>query len=403
MAKILTSFLGRSPKQEGHYRTTRYDFGDGGPVQECAFFGWALQQRVQPQRFVILGTAGSMWDHLFEGDLDLGAREEDKRLALVEAVEQKRVQQSQLDQLAPLLTEHLGCEVQLRLISYSREEHEQTRLLETLAASVQPGDELHLDVTHAFRHLPMIGLMGALYLRLLRRISIQRIWYGAYDPDTGSSTVHDLAGLLRIADWLQALSIYDQKGDYSALANLLEGELAEHLRDAAFLEQVNRIGQARGRARKALTQLRAQPFTDPTAELFRPALISRLEWAEQGNFYQRQRALALRHLQQGNLLEAVLGGYEAFISRQTLQRGLNPDQLEAREQAREAFDEAQKNISPRPALYKQWDQLRRLRNAVIHGGQARGDEVQRALSSYSETKQLLERLFDRLLPETLEP
>lgn len=403
MAKILTSFLGRSPKEEGRYRTTRYDFGDGGPMQEYAFFGWALQQRVQPQRFVILGTAGSMWDHLFEYDLQLGAQEEDKRLALVEAVEESRVDQSQLDQLAPLLREHLGCDVELRLIPFCREESEQTRLLEHLAASVEPEDELHLDVTHAFRHLPMIGLMGALYLRLLRRIAIHHIWYGAYDPDTGSGIVHDLAGLLRIADWLQALSIYDQKGDYGALADLLQGELAQHLRDAAFLEQVNRIGQARSRARKALMALRNQPFADATAELFRPALIKRLEWAEQGNFYQRQRALALRHLEQGNLLEAVLGGYEAFISRQTAQQGMNPDAPDDREQARDRFDRAQKEIAPRTGLYKSWDVLRRLRNAITHGGQPKGEEVLRALSSREEMEDLLRRLFDQLLPETLEP
>ena len=403
MASVLTSFLGRAPREEGRYRTTRYDFGDGSPVREYAFFGWALQERIQPQRLIILGTAGSMWDHLFEGDIDLGAQEEEKRLALVEAVEQSCVQQSQLDQLAPLLAERLGCEVRLQLIPFCREESEQPRLLETLAERVNPGDELHLDVTHAFRHLPMIGLMGALYLRLLRKISIRRVWYGAYDPDSGKGSVHDLAGLLRIADWLQALSIYDQEGDYGALADLLEGELAENLRDAAFLEQVNRIGPARGKARKALTQLRAQPFADPTAELFRPALIARLEWAEQGNFYQRQRALALRHLAQGNLLEAVLGGYEAFITRQTVQQGLNPDTSDERETARERFDQAQREITPRTDLYKDWDALRRLRNAITHGGQPKGDEVQRALSSRAEMAQLVSRLFDRLLPETLEP
>ena len=87
-----------------------------------------------------------------------------------------------------------------------------------MAEHVGPGDRVDLDVTHGFRHLPMLAILAALHLRSVRGAEIGGIWYGAYDPDSGAAPVHDLAGLLHIADWLQALHTYDKDGDYGAFA-----------------------------------------------------------------------------------------------------------------------------------------------------------------------------------------
>jgi len=45
MPHTLITFLGRTPRGEQGYRTTCYDFGDGGDCEPLAFFGWALQRR----------------------------------------------------------------------------------------------------------------------------------------------------------------------------------------------------------------------------------------------------------------------------------------------------------------------------------------------------------------------
>jgi hypothetical protein len=60
----------------------------------------------------------------------------------------------------------------------------------------------------------MLALLAALYLRRVRGARVGRIWYGAFDPDSGDVPVHDLSGLLNIADWLEALAVYDRCGDY---------------------------------------------------------------------------------------------------------------------------------------------------------------------------------------------
>lgn len=397
--KTLVTFLGRVPKNDGSYRKTRYLFDDGSHAEELAFFGWALQQRVQPDRLVVFGTRGSMWDHLFEGDLQLGDAAEASRLELVEAVEHKKVEQAMLNALAPVLTDKLGCEVVLRLLPYGLAENDQVELLRRMADVVPENSTLHLDVTHAFRHLPMIGLMAALYLRELRQVTVEKIWYGAYDEDTGEAPVYDLNGLLKIADWLNALAIYEHNGDYSVFDRLLPTSIDHTLEQASFLESVNRIGQARSCLKPVIKQLE-NAFDDPALSLFSNELTQRIDWANKNNYYLRQRDLAFEYLKRGQYLQAILKGWEAFTTLLQREAGgnLDPDNHKHREQVRDAFDSEERKKRPR----KRWDtfdELRRLRNAVAHGSQPKGEAVQRALSSADEMHKLLTNLFATLLPE----
>ena len=399
MAKILLTFLGRTRKGQTGYRTTCYDFGDNAPCEPVAFFGWTLQKRLAPERMVILGTAGSMWDHLTEADFDFGSLAEDERLVLAEKVERQQVTEDDLRPLEPLLGERLGCEVRLRLIPYCRDEREQIALLRILADEVVEGDPVELDITHGFRHLPMLGLLAALYLRKVRGAGIEHIWYGALDmTQEGKTPVLDLVGLLRIADWIEALAVYERSGDYGVFGRLIGGEVGEWLAEASFLETVNRIGQARSRLREVLRHI--DRLDDPVLQLFRDELRRRIAWAEGGNYYQRQRELALEYLRRERFLEAILTGWEAFTTRLQREesRHLDPDNHEHREQVRRRFEERERQVEPRTGRYRAYDSLRRLRNAVAHGSQPKGEEVQRALGGRVEMKALLAGLFSELLP-----
>ncbi len=93
MSDLLITFLGRVPNTSTGYRTTTYEFDDGSITNPVAFFGWSLQQRIKARRVMILGTSGSMWDHLFELDIDFGKDNENERLELAEAVETQSVTQ----------------------------------------------------------------------------------------------------------------------------------------------------------------------------------------------------------------------------------------------------------------------------------------------------------------------
>ncbi len=399
MPTVLLTFLGRTPREKYGYRKTIYDFGNGSNGKPVAFFGWALTQRIQPQRLVILGTPGSMWDHLFEGDLPFGTSQQSLRDQLYEAVEDKQVYNSLLQQLEALLEQHMNCEVKLVLIPYAKTESEQVELLSIMAQHVETTDQVHLDITHGFRHLPMLALLSAFHLRTTRESTIAGIWYAAYDEEYGVAPVHNLNGLLKIADWLDALSVYEHTSNYGQFAKLIGGEIGDHLANAAFYESINRVGEARGEARKARKLIIEQQNFDPVTTLFVKELLRRLDWSVQQSHYQRQRQLAVEFLHNQRFMESVLVAYEAFITRLARQQNLEPTKLDNREVARKQYDAQQKLISPRAKEYKSWDSLRRLRNAMAHGSQPKGPEVQQALSDFNAMQQLMTNLIETLLPE----
>lgn len=401
MTTTLFTFLGRPAKiDQGEYRRTAYDFGNGDVAEPNAFFGWPLADRLRPQRMVILGTAGSAWHHVFEGDHDFGADEESMRLALMEAVEQKAVEALLIESLQPLLSGKLGIDVRLQLIPYCQNEDEQVDLLRLLAEHVGEGDHVHIDITHGFRTLPMLSLLAAFFLRRVRHATVDGIWYGAFDPDTGDAPVQNLQGLLGVVDWLEALAVYDHTGDYGPAGKLLrEGGMGAELEAAAFFEHINDLGKARNHARKALKTLDDYPEAPASFELFRDELTRRLAWVKAERFYQRQRQLALERLAKGQYHGAILAGQEAFITR-LLQRasGLDPHNAEHREKIQREFEVNERDKTPRSELYRAWDELRRLRNAIAHGSRAKGSDVQRALNGPAQMRNFLDELFCTLLP-----
>lgn len=387
MTTTLLTFLGRVPRAEKGYRKAVYRFPDGSCTQPVAFLGWPLAERSRPDRLVILGTAGSMWDHLVEGDLDFGAEAEEARLALVEPVERKAVSAAHLEPLKPLLSARLGCEVRLALIPYGRDAAEQARLLEIIAEHVASGDGVDLDVTHGFRHLPMLALLAALYLRRVRGARVGRIWYGAFDPDTGDAPVHDLSGLLDIADWLEALAVYDRCGDYGVFAALV-GPAGRWLEQAAFHERATNTTLARQALMSWACAPQPLPTDRPEARLFAAALHERLDWRRLHKRDAQEAALARRYLDEGDFLRAAIFGQEAAISGQVLTMRLRADDFDARGRARELLN----------ADNPDFKALGTLRNALAHGTRPAGGRAIRDLKSAPALRARLSDLFATLLP-----
>ncbi|MBT3309785.1 MAG: TIGR02221 family CRISPR-associated protein [Gammaproteobacteria bacterium] len=388
--RTLVTFLGRTPRQvkEDSYRETQYDFGGGELTSPVAFFGWVLMQRLVENsgldRVVILGTSGSMWDHLFEQDIQLGDTHEDLRLSLVDAVENKEVTQRHLDQLAPVLKEHVGMEMVLHIIPYCQGESEQVELLRIMDDLVEEGEQIELDVTHGFRHLPMLGLMAALFLRSVRGVVVNSIWYGAYDQETGVAPVHDLVGLLKIADWMQGLVSYDKDGDYSVFSKLLGGGRGELLAEAAYFERVsnNSVASQRLGSWMGLDE-RVDP-NDPAAVLFQPILEERLQWHKKSPQSQQEQSLAWVYLQKRDFVRAVIYGMEGLITADC-EHGSDPHNHDSREEAKEHLRDTETGFIT----------LGQIRNTLAHGNPPK-EKVKRIIGSEKKLANTLRSLFKQL-------
>lgn len=222
MTHTLVTFLGRSPRDRGGtYRTATYDFGDGRR-DETSFFGLALTRYLQPDRLVVLGTPGSMWDALVGHAAEAGR--EEAQIALIDAVDRGAVDQALLDQWEDVLRCAAGCLAALKLIPFGRSDGEQRKILETIAEFVA-NDEVSFDLTHGFRHLGMVGMLSAFMLERIGRLRVRSLWYGALDmTENGVTPVLRLDGLAAIERWIAALDRFDASGDYGVFAPLLEAD-----------------------------------------------------------------------------------------------------------------------------------------------------------------------------------
>jgi CRISPR-associated Csx2 family protein len=403
MPHTLISFLGKSQKRDGNYSTANYDFD--GHIETTQFFSLGLKNVIKPERLVILGTSGSMWDVLF--DNFASAQEyEDQKLELIDAVEHDKVTQVQLTACESLLKEQMGIDCQLKLIPYGDSKLTQVEILQIMAQGIAKGDQVSLDLTHGLRHLPMLGLLSAMYLQTAKKVEIKGIYYGALDR-TPKGVVNPLTpvmrldGLLQIADWITALHGFEKTGDIAPFSDLLieEGVMpstAGLLKEAAFYENTLSVT----RARKPL-----RDFTKQTSEglpgiasLFQDSLNERISWIDQDNIYLRQREKAQFYLQQSDYVRAAALGYEALITRHLKQKNplADSENYDLRDEIKQKL---KKQADGGGADYKL---LRNIRNSLAHANRNNIKEVQQALSSDESLKQKLSDLFITLLPPNLQ-
>ncbi|MBM4200351.1 MAG: TIGR02221 family CRISPR-associated protein [Gammaproteobacteria bacterium] len=360
MPGTLISFLGKARADPvTGYRTATYRF-DAGFVRTVPFFGLALAEYLKPDRMVILGTAGSMWDVFI--DHQAGDDEaEDARLRLLSAAEHSQVDEALLAELAPIVARRLKLPVTLAVIPYAVTAEEQVQILRRMAAEVREGDAVTIDVTHGFRHLSMLAVVAAHYLERVRGAAVSDIAYGALEMTaSGPTPVVWLGGLMGMMDWVQALAAYDGGGDYGVFAPLLEREglppeRARLMRQAAFYERTTNPVKAREKLGSVAPDI--ERLVSPLGGLFQPELTSRLGWRRKERPDVRELCLADAALERRDYLRAAVFLLEAYLTRCAYEQKEDWQDYVVRDRIRKECHEADGAFR----------QLARLRNAMVHG------------------------------------
>ncbi|MCG5531166.1 TIGR02221 family CRISPR-associated protein [Halorhodospira halochloris] len=387
----LFTFLGRVPldQNSGGYRKSTYQFPDG-LQKTTSFSGIAIEEWQQPDQVVVLGTTGSMWHVLLELTDTY-----DQAPELWEDLERSHsndeVTQSQLDALSEHLSRARDRRWVARLIPYGRDRKEQAEILRTLAAEVPQRTQVTLDVTHGFRHLPMVMLVAALQLKELHEAKITGFYYGAFEMATGGTAPFlELDGLLEAAEWLQALHTYTKDGDYGAFADLYRREgvgesTVGRLEQAAFFERTTNPTLAS----KQLSTLHSSSpnLETPIGGLFSKELWRRIQWFRSPSRAERERSLAHIYLKRRDYVRAIVFAQEGYISRHLERRGEDLHSYERRDEARNRIKS------------DNFQKLRRVRNAVAHGDRPKSPEARKALESEANLRKYLEEIFAVLLDD----
>ncbi len=393
MTHKLVSFLGRGfyrpDASRTDYRVARYEFVDNQdgrcwaspPSTQFAHaaYLWHQQPGMQPfDSVVILGTSGSMWDALadsFGGDA--GRAVSETVLTVSDLVDRQDVPQHLLDRYAVELSQQSGVDVRLLLIPSATDAASQSGILRQIDHVVADGDRLWLDVTHGYRHLPMIGLAAACLAATLRAAEIEEIAYGALEMTRdGLTPVISLKWILQLLRVLSGLNELSHRQSLRPLIGCFpQGKVRGVLEDASYKLDVMRIDEA-ARAVREGVQLLDLEQDDLPLEL---ALVSgtirnRLEqFGRQRRTIKGLTEMARLALQEDEFVHASIYLAEAV--------GLAAD----------------KDV---PGDADEDRRLKKVRNWLVHAGQLRvrpeDRDVRQLVANRSQLRRFLQSHIDRL-------
>lgn len=384
----LISFLGKGQDGRG-YRDANYQFDDNQYFEKQKYIGLALAEKIKPSKIILLGTSGSMWDVFLESESE-GLVEQ--WLELDDAVKSQSVTQKQLQPFEQFLSKALNTEVHCILIPFAKDAQEQIAILSVLADILNDRDQVILDVTHGFRHLPMLALVAARFLKTIKQINVQHIYYGALEMTEQDKTpVLKLDSLLSMLDWVDALTIFDKDGDYGQFTDLLVQEgLAENeaylLKQAAFFERTTNSSNARQKL--STVQKKLELLDSPIFGLFKEQLLNRLQWFKQANRGLQEQQLAKEYLERNDYIRAVIYALEGMVSAKTFESNQDVNSYSDREENRQ-------ELKKENSSFKLFSNIR---NALAHGlGRDAGQDIKRILSDEQKMQQSLKDRFKHLL------
>lgn len=103
-----------------------------------------------------------------------------------------------------------------------------------ILGEVEEGDVVIFDITQGLRSTPFLMFLFASFLKIARKVSIEAIYYGAFElgnsRESVPAPVFDLSEFVEMLDWLTATDRFISTGDGQALTALLKEKLPPGLK-----------------------------------------------------------------------------------------------------------------------------------------------------------------------------
>jgi CRISPR-associated Csx2 family protein len=342
-----------------------------------------------------------------------------------------------------VLRERLGDQVEFVEIPEGRSEQELWEIFDRVASVVSEGETILLDITHAFRSIPMVVFAIAAYLRRTKSVTIERIVYGAFEARDGNNRapIFDLTPLLDLLDWLSGAEIFLQRSDATLLAERLRtvhhqawqrqsGEdlptrlqpVANKLRSLSQALHLARPRDVMRHAHELLPMLtetasEAERWAKPFAVILEQIRSETEKFAHDApdrldkENLQKQLALIEHFVEKGLWVQATLLAREWVVSWVALQRGSGDwlDRKYREAEIEKALGEALKRLRQlseevpdwfdglvkSEEVARLWDWLGSLRNDVAHCGMRKDAAGIASIEQrVSEIPQRLQALMD---------
>ncbi len=302
MAKVLISTLGvgrpgQNEEPMRKYSQANYKFPAQDKVYTTPFVAAALIEHLQVDKLYLIGTSKSMWEEVYVYFTQSAGHDVDENYwtELSIAIEEFRPGENPLSQNA-LRTVNEAIDNYLSkinknssggsrclIIDYGLDENELWRNFDVfmeVAKELGSDDEVFLDITHAFRSIPlflylMLDLMKILQFK--NDFKLSGLYYGMQDVinDFGYAPIVDLSPLYNITNWARGAYNFTHFGNGYLLAELIEDKnIADRIRNISNIVDINYIDDFKKEVDGLAGQLETVSSAEPVIKYMEPYLRS---------------------------------------------------------------------------------------------------------------------------------
>jgi len=224
-SEVLVSFIGTGGRAEGgkkkEYERTDYLFPNG-EKKNTALITSALFDFIKPDKLIVIGTAESVWCELIE--ILPEEKQSSEYEKIFEEVWESKVSLSTLKIWEDFLSNELKSKVSLRLVDSSAT----TEIIEILYKEIPNSSNLYLDITHLFRHFPLMASFLVPILRYIKNLERVSIVYGKLKKNAPSQIVF-LDEANKLVDLLEAVALVKHTGNFEKFSKILNLKDLERL------------------------------------------------------------------------------------------------------------------------------------------------------------------------------
>lgn len=210
--KLFISFLGTTPYrqctytcQDNNWKSSPTCFIQQAALEQIEAKTWNKQDKV-----CIFLTKGENGSHQLNWDKDIDSRETRNG----EKVPYKGLEQVLIDM-------HLPCSVEGIDL---RDENDVWKVFDDVDKVIEKDDDLYIDLTHAFRYLPMLILVLSNYSKVLKGTHVRYLSYGNFEGSRqpGTAPIVDLLPLSLLQGWTLATSDFLNFGHPENLEDMIQ-------------------------------------------------------------------------------------------------------------------------------------------------------------------------------------
>jgi cell division protein DivIC len=375
MKKILISFIGTGRPAQGEeekeYQKARYLLPEGS-FQDSTLVTSVLYNYLKPDKLVVIGTPESIWSELSKIAPEL-LEKDPLYEEVLDATWFRKMNEDLLKKWEDFLKKQLGIDIKLFLVNSNSQEAED--IFDILYSEIPENlEEVYLDITHAFRHFPMIAAFSLPVLKYIKNFKNLHLIYGKLVKYPQPSPIIFMKTPNRLLELLEAISLTENSGNFEKFADIFDEPKIKELylkvetNRRISNQQLNKLAQNLPK-NDNIQRFAAQYLTDKVFQEIKGE-----------NLALRMAKRALFFAQRNQFLKAYTLIYEAILNTQPT------PQIDGTE--KDIYDEKRMRLesSLNSKQRKTYHTIRLVRNAIAHGSEPKDSEIKQILANEEELK-----------------